>query len=139
MDGRGADGWGDSASVDGYSRFGPAACLGSWGRAENQLILGGIRRLRVSESGVYRDKELADRQSALGRNRLSGKILARWPYHPSGAKWLTKKELEDPQGSSDGWLLVTLAARWAQRLRNGTFGIGWKQRNFVSNHCLGGT
>jgi len=129
MDGRGTDGWVGNASVDGYSRFGPAACLGSWGRVANQLLLEGIQRLRVPGLGVYRDKELADRQSALGRNCLSGKILARWPYHPSGAKWLTKKELEDPQGSSRGWLLVTLAARWAQRLQRDTFGITEKGRN----------
>jgi hypothetical protein len=81
------DGWvGGDASTDGYSRFASVACWESWGRAENQLVLEGIRRLRVPGLGAYRDKELADRQSAPGRDRLSGKILPRWPFHPSDAK-----------------------------------------------------
>jgi hypothetical protein len=50
-------GWGN-ASVDGYSRFGPAACLGSWGRAENQLILEEIQPLRVPGLGFYRGREV---------------------------------------------------------------------------------
>jgi zona occludens toxin (predicted ATPase) len=75
-----------NASVDGYSRFISVAFWGSWGRAGNHLVLEEIQRFRVPGLGVYQDKELADRQSALGRNRLSGKILPRWPFYPSDAK-----------------------------------------------------
>jgi hypothetical protein len=113
--GEGADGRGGNASADGYSRSVSVACLGSWGRAENHLILGGIQRLRVPGLGVYRDRDLTDRQSALGRNRLSGNILARWAFLPIAAKRLKNRVLEASRGSSAGWLSVTLAARWAQR------------------------
>ena len=61
MDGRGADGWGGNAFADGFSRFGSVGWLGSWGRAENQLIPEEIQRLRVPRLGVCRCKELADR------------------------------------------------------------------------------
>ncbi len=128
-----------NAPADGYSRFVSAACLGSWGRAEDQLILEEIQPLRVPGLGVYRDKELAVSQSALERNRLSGKILPRWPFYPRGPKWLKNKELEAPSGSSGGWLSVTLTARWAQRLRTGTLDTARNRRIFVSIYCLGGT
>jgi hypothetical protein len=84
--GEGTDGRVTNASADGYSRFASVACLGSWGGSENQLILEEFQRLAMPGLGVYRDKELADRQSVLGRNRLSGKVLPRWPFRPIGAK-----------------------------------------------------